>query len=141
MLGRVIVYGILGAAIGLVSLIMMVDRAKKKRPRAVATFEDSGELWPAIEAWCQKNGYKLREGNGDQRLYQRGSGIWQAAGRVAASRQGNTWKLEGFLFIQAFVSSAELAFDETGPLAKLPREHRKKEFNQLLQQLGQPALA
>ncbi|WP_028456070.1 hypothetical protein [Chitinilyticum litopenaei] len=140
MLSTMLTGAIFGASLGFLILLVTVLIAQGKKQRAIVTLESNGDLWPQIEAWCSQHGYALREQDEQRRLYQHGKGFWQAAGRFQASRNGNVWQLEGWLHMNAFITRAELALDETGPVAKVPRDKRKKEFNALLGQLGAAAL-
>ncbi|WP_028452349.1 hypothetical protein [Chitinilyticum aquatile] len=140
MLSTMLTGAIVGATFGFLMLLVMALIAKGKKPRSIVSIEYAGDLWPQIESWCAQHGYALREQNGQQRLYQHGKGFLQAAARFQVSRNGNIWQLEGWMHINALITRAELALDETGPLVKLPRDKRKNEFNILLGQLGAPAL-
>lgn len=139
-MGSVVFYGVFGAAVGWGSLFITVLMAKGKKRRTQVRVRSQEDLSPLIRNWCAANGYKLRSEAGNRWLYQRGSGFWQAAARLEVSQQGDEWVIEGFLYLTSLINSAELAFDETGAVAKLPRDNRKKEFNVLLQQLGASAL-
>lgn len=136
MLGTMLTGMLAGATLGFVVLLITVAIAQGKKPRTQVILEHDGDLWPQIEDWCTQHGYKLREQDGKRRLYQHGKGFWQAASRFQVTRTGTTWQLEGWLHMNALVITAELALDEKGSIAKLPRDKRKKEFNFLLGQLG-----
>lgn len=132
---------LVGGFFGWIILIATVAMAQGKKSRTQITLKSETDLLPQIEQWCQLYGYKRIQDLNGARVYQRGSGFWQAIAKVAVKQQGSEWTLEGFLFVTSFVTHAEVAFDETGFIVKLPRENRKKEFNELLQKLGQPQLA
>ena len=141
MLFAMIKGALIGGVMGWVGLIIMVSMAQGKKPRTQIQVQSTTDLWPQIELWCAAHGYKLTSSEAGHRLYQRGSGVWQAAARLDVTQKENDWQIEAFLFMTSFVNTAEIALDETGLTAKLPRDNRKKEFNVLLGQLGQPALA
>ncbi|MBE9610039.1 hypothetical protein [Chitinilyticum piscinae] len=140
MLGTMLTGMLAGATLGFVVLLITVAIAQGKKSRAQTSLEHNGDLWPQIENWCKQHGYRLREEDGQRRLYQRGKGFWQAASRFQVTRNGNTWLLEGWLHMNALVITAELALDEKGVIAKVPRDKSKKDFNFLLGQLGAPAI-
>lgn len=139
-MGAIIGFSIFGALMGWGMLFILVAMAQGKKKRTQIKIQSTTDLWPQIEQWCQDHGYKSRESVAGRRLYQRGNGFWQAAARLEVTQEGEIWQLDAFLFITSFVTHTDLALDETGPIAKLPRSQRKKELNMLLEQLGQPTV-
>jgi len=114
-------------------------------PRTVRDFEYSGDSGPIMESWAAENGFRLLDGTGPARLFQRGHGFWTAPIRLEASQAGSKVHLETWvpvnLLVRAmalFTLPKQMGVESGGFRGVLPRKIGRQAVNKLLEKLGQP---
>ena len=116
--------------------------------RTVLDFRSQGDPWPTIDSWAQQSGYRLKEGSGPNRLYEKRMGIMipmmlqiqQADDQlhveawVQATRATQTFSLN--------LNPAELGIESGGDIHyRIPRRIARHDVNKLLNSLGRPPIA
>ena len=116
-------------------------------PRAIRDFDVSGDLWSVVDAWAPSHGYRVVEQQDDHRVYEKGTGVLTGARVVALDKSGSSVHLEAcvtanFLarLSSLFILPKEMTIESGGAKGVLPRKLGRNEVNDLLTQLGQPAI-
>ncbi len=116
--------------------------------RTTLSFPQSGDLWPVVEAWAAENGYKLKENQGAERLYQNGMGFLRAPMMLKVATVQDQTHLEAWIrvglfvrFFALFIIPSEMGIHSGGFKLVLPRKIARTAVNKLLVRLGQPEIA
>ena len=112
--------------------------------RSVVTFAMSGDPWPTIATWAQRNKYLPRAPQtGDVKLFQKGSGLWTAPMRAQFTRRGDQIELQAWVhnplfarIMALFILPAEMNINSGGFRAVIPRNIARKAVNELLAEVG-----
>jgi hypothetical protein len=117
-------------------------------PRTVRDFEYSGDSRPIVDAWAVENGFRLLDGTGAARLFQKGHGFWTAPVRFEASQEGSKVHLETWIpmnllvrLMALFMLPKQMGVESGGFRAALPRKIARQAVNRLFEKLGQPPVA
>ncbi len=115
--------------------------------RTTLRFNSTADIWPTVEKWAGENGYKLKESNGPERSFQKGSGFLVAPMKLTIRFENQEVNLEAWisanLFVRIcsfFILPAEMGIESGGFRAVLPRNMARTAVNKLLAQFGQPAI-
>lgn len=114
-------------------------------PRTIRDFEHSGEIRPIVDAWAEENNFRLIEGTGPKRLFQRGHGFWTAPVKFEVSQEGSKVHLETWVHVNLlvrlmalFMLPKRMGVESGGFRGVLPRKIGRQAVNKLLQKLAQP---
>ncbi len=117
-------------------------------PRTIKDFESSGDIRPIVDAWASENGFRILDGNGPARLFQRGRGFWTAPVRLQALQEGSRVHLEAWVKVSfmvrlmaLFILPKQMSLESGGFRGVLPRKIGRQRVNALLEKLGQPPIA
>ena len=112
--------------------------------RTVVQFETNMNIWPLVEAWAQERDFRPRKRDATSCVYQQGNGLMVAQKMVQARQDGTRVELMGWVPVNIlnrictlFIMPAELDLG-TGLMGAIPRSTARRDFNVLLQRLGQP---
>ena len=115
--------------------------------RTIRDFSAKEEIWPVVEGWAKETGYRLRESEQSQRLYQKGHGILVAPMMLKISQTEEKVHLEAWiragLFVRLmalFIIPSEMGIESGGFRGVAPRRIARKAVNKLLERLGQPLI-
>ncbi|MDX2089268.1 MAG: hypothetical protein SFX73_15540 [Kofleriaceae bacterium] len=116
--------------------------------RSVVTFTMSGDPWPKIAAWAQRNKYLPRAPQtGDVKLFQKGSGLWTSPMRAQFTKSGDQIELQAWVhnplfarLMSLFILPAEMNVSSGGFRAVVPRNIARKAINELLAEVGAPLI-
>lgn len=126
------------------SQLAVVDPSK----RSQVAFPVQSEPWNTIAAWAKKWDYRLIEtATPTTRLYQRGIGFLTAPMRAAFSLDGGQLTVQAWVHVPLFnrifaffLIPAEMHVGSGGFRLVIPRNMARKAMNELLPQLGGPAI-
>lgn len=112
--------------------------------RSVVTFTTSGDPWPTIATWAQRNKYLPRAPQtGDVKRFQKGSGLWTAPMIAEFTRKGDQIELQAWVhnpliarIMSLFILPAEMHIGSGGFRAVIPRNIARKAINELLAEVG-----
>jgi hypothetical protein len=117
-------------------------------PLTIRDFDLSGDARPIVDAWAAENGFRLIDGTGPARLFQKGHGFWTAPVRLAISQEGSKVHLEAWIPINLFVRAMalfmlprQMALESGGFRGSLPRKIGRQAVNKLLEKLSQSPIA
>lgn len=124
------------------------DRNVDPKNRSVVVFPVTGDPWPTIAAWAQRHKFLPREPQtGNTKLFQKGSGFWTAPMRAQFSLHDGTMQLQAWVhnpliarIFALFILPAEMNLESGGFRAVIPRGIARKAVNELLAQIGAPAI-
>lgn len=112
--------------------------------RTIRDFPVQWDVFPLVEDWAQRNGYRRQPSTATTRQYKRGMTLWTAPMMLAVSQNGEHVHLEAWVQISSFfraLAPAEIALESGGgSVAVVPREVAREKVNHLLAQLGQPPI-
>ena len=115
--------------------------------RTTIQFDTNGDIWPVVERWASDNGYRPKQSNGHERLYQKGTGFLVAPMMLKVRHAGQETNVEAWIStnivsraMSLFILPAEMGIASGGFKAVVPRSMARKAVNTLLAQLGQPAI-
>lgn len=116
--------------------------------RSVVTFAISGDPWPTIAAWAQRNKYLPRAPQtGDVKMFQKGSGLWTSPMRAQFTKNGDQIELQAWVhnpmiarIMSFFILPAEMNVGSGGFRAVIPRNIARKAINELLAEVGAPLI-
>src|SRR5262245_3310686 len=115
----------------------------KDDQRTTVKIELRGDPWPVINNWGKQSGYAPRTGEGQSRLYQKGTGVWVAPRMLAAQVDGSTLTLQAWIrgtfiarLFSLFILPAEMHIRSGGFKAVIPRNMARGHVNKLIAELG-----
>jgi hypothetical protein len=115
--------------------------------RAVREFAVSGDPWPMVEGWAERQNYRAAEQGDGHRVYKKGSGFWAGARKLEIRATGDRVHLEAWVvgnlparIFSLFILPREITIESGGAKAVLPRKLGRSEVNDLLQSFGQPPI-
>ena len=110
-------------------------------------FRYDGDIWPVVEEWASEHHYWLRGSNGDERTYQKGTGILVAPMMLRVRKRDQETELEAWIRVckfvrmrSLFILPREMGIESGDFRAVAPRRIARKAVSELLGQLGQPAI-
>ena len=114
----------------------------------VLDFGIQGDPWPTIDSWAQQSGYRLKEGSGPNRLYEKRMGIMIPM-MLQIQQAGDQLHLEAWVqatrmtqIFSLYLNPAELGIESGGDIHYLiPREIARNDVNKLLNSLDSPPIA
>ena len=116
--------------------------------RTVLDFGIQADPWLTIDSWAQQSGYRLKEGSGANRLYQKGTGFMVAPMMLLLQQADGQLHLEAWIrgtllarIGSLFIIPAEMGIESGGFRATIPRGIARSAVNKLLNSLGQPSIA
>ncbi len=105
-------------------------------------------VWPSVERWALENKFNLKENNGAERLYQKGTGLMVAPSMLTIKQENQTVTMEAWLKIDfltrlmsLFILPAEIGIQSGGAKAIVPRNTYRKQLNLFLERLGLPLIS
>ncbi len=117
------------------------------RGRTVREFQYPGNIWDAVAAWAQQNGYELKGTDQYGQYYQKGTGFWSTPRRVQLQWTGSVYRLEAWVHMPTLnyvlawgMLPREMILESGGFRGVVPRNMGRKEVNLLLAMLGQPPI-
>ena len=116
--------------------------------RTVLDFRIQGDPWPTIDSWAQQSGYRLKEGSGPKRLYEKSMGIMVPM-MLQIQQADDQLHLEAWVratrltqIFALFLNPAEVGIESGGDIHYLiPRGIARNDVNKLLNSLGRPPIA
>lgn len=115
--------------------------------RTVLRFSKSNDIWPIVDAWAARTGYRLVSPGGAHRVYQKGTGFLVAPMICELAVEGDVVTISAWVRMNLFVRlmalfmlPAEMGIQSGGFRAVLPRNIARKAVNELLGELGQPPI-
>jgi hypothetical protein len=116
--------------------------------RTTVRFRYDGEISPLIEKWARENGYRPKESNASEPVYQKGIGFLVAPMMLKVRHDNGETVLEAWVRVPAFVRltllfliPAEMGIESGGLKLAAPRSIARKAVNRLLVELEQPQIA
>jgi hypothetical protein len=117
-------------------------------PRTIRDFDYAGDTRLIVDSWAAENGFRLLDGTGPSRLFQKGHGFWTAPIRLEASQQGSKVHLETWISVNLlvrlmalFMLPKQMGVESGGLRGALPRKIGRQAVNKLFEKLGQPPVA
>lgn len=115
--------------------------------RTTLQFTYDGDIWPTIEQWAQLNGYKLKIANGEDRTFQKGTGMLVAPMMFRVVKEGSNITIEAWAYANTFVRVCalylipeEMHINPGGFVMSIPRKIARDAVNRLLRTLQQPEI-
>ena len=116
--------------------------------RTTVQFRSDTEISSVVDAWASGNGYRLKNTNGSERTYQKGTGFLVAPMMLKVREDNLETTLEAWVRVNIlmrlmglFIIPSEMGIGSGGFRLCLPRSIARKAVNVLLHQLGQPAIS
>jgi len=111
--------------------------------RTTWDLEITKTLWPIVEYWASRTGYREVSRSGDtQRTYQKGYGILMAPTMLLVSNAGTTVHLEAWIRVpplnqmaSLFILPKEMGIEAGGIRLILPREIARDDMDDLVEVL------
>jgi hypothetical protein len=115
--------------------------------RTIRDFYVPTNIWPTVERWAEKEGFRLLDDDGIKRRYQKGLGLLILPTMFEMSlNEGNVhlevWVKADMLnrIVSMFILPEESKLDSGGFAAILPRNVSREAVNRLMVQIGQPLI-
>jgi hypothetical protein len=115
--------------------------------RTVLRFSHAGAVWPVVEGWARDNGYAQKQATESERVYQKGTGFLVAPMMLKISYEQTETSIEAWIRASAlvrlmslFTLPREMGIESGGIRAVVPRNMARNAVNELLAELGQPAI-
>ena len=115
------------------------------KSRTSREFTYNGDFWTLVDEWAAETGFKVREQEGDWRLFQRGIPLTMAPSMVEIRKRKAKVTVEAWVkadpyLILAFLTgrSSEMGIESGGLTALFPRKRTRDAVNILLRRLGEP---
>lgn len=116
-------------------------------PRTVRDFSVPTDIWQAVTAWAETEGFRLVDDAGDKRSYQKGGGLATLATKLQIAQSGLDVHLEAWLhapflsrLFSLFTLPEEITLEPGGLKAIIPRTVSRDAINRLMIKLGQPMI-
>lgn len=114
----------------------------------VLDFRIQGDPWSTIDSWAQQSGYRLKEGSGPNRLYEKSVGIMVPM-MLHIQQTGDQLHLEAWVratrltqIFALFLNPSEVGIESGGDSHyRIPRGIARNDVNKLLNSLGRPLIA
>ena len=110
--------------------------------RSVVDFTYADDPWPHIATWAARHRFKLRSDEPNLKLYRRG-GWFTTPMFVQVSRDGDRMRLQTWIVPQGQLGGngmVEVNLETKDIIAPIARRDAKTMVNQLLVELGAPAI-
>ena len=128
-------------------LVLMSLMSRKLKGRTVRKFLSIENIWPKVDAWAARAGYRLIEQDQVSRLYQRGASLGVAPQKVKLTAMPGIYTLEAWVGLtpinkrMAFgLVPDEMVIDKGGSFGYLPRRKARNDVNELLRSFGAPTV-
>ncbi len=116
--------------------------------RTTIHFRYNGEIWPIVEDWAGRNGYRLKESGPGERTYQKGIGFLVAPMMLKVRSDNEETVIDAWVRVNVlirlmglFLIPAEMGIESGGLKLAAPRSIARKAVNKLLEELEQPQIA
>lgn len=121
-------------------------KAPDVKRRTLVTARAGKALWSHVEAWAKQHDFRGAAA-GDDRIFQKGSGIWSAPSRVQITKRDATVEIQAWIHVpmvtrvlSLFLMPGELPIGSGGFRALLPRTIARNAVNELLATLAAPPI-
>lgn len=119
-------------------MVIMVLYAKKRyKKETIMTVSSDENLWKVVDEWAAREGFTKRSSSDNECLYQKGKNIISAPCYIQVQKSGENVDIKGWMFVNYFVVSTEIAYDEPGFLGKVIRKKRMVSMENLRDAIAQ----
>lgn len=113
----------------IIGMTIYSDKTSKKE--TVISVKKSSDLWKVVDEWAKSEGFDLKASDNNEKLYQKGKNIISSPCFVKVEEKSDEVILTGWMFVNYYVVSTKIAFDDTGFMGKAIRIKRMKGLEKL----------
>lgn len=113
----------------IIGMTVYSDKTSKKE--TVINVKRGSELWNKVDEWAKSEGFDLKADDNNVKLYQKGKNIISSPCFVKVEEKSDEVILTGWMFVNYYVVSAKIAFDDPGFMGKAIRIKRMKALQKL----------
>ena len=111
--------------------VMVLYAKKRYKKETLMTVSSNDNLWEITDEWAVREGFTKRSENDNERLYQKGKNIISAPCYIQVEKIGENVDIKGWMFVNYFIVSTEIAYDEPGYMGRVIRKKRMQSMENL----------